>query len=130
LWSTFEQLGTYKAECRDATAWEFRLLCVVTATRTRKQTKRKDTYFIQVLYYKYGHNKCYFFSLFLISQAKKRCHLRVGIRCRESARMQDLAPFTRELLGALRGRRLCSPHSFAAYFLIFSTYFKFYFFVN
>ena len=34
--------------------------------------------------------------------------------------MQDLAPFTRELLGAIKG------DSFAAYFLIFSTYFKFY----
>ena len=25
-----------KAECRDASTWEFKLLCVVTATRTRK----------------------------------------------------------------------------------------------
>ena len=70
--------------------------------------KRKDVYFIQVLYYKYGHDKCYFISLFLISRAKKKCHLTVGIRCQESARMQDLVPFTRELLGAQTpGRKGC-----------------------
>ena len=55
----------------------------------------------------------------------------VEIRCQESATMQDFAPFTPELLGALSGpqtpgRKVRRPHAVASYFLYLACYFKYF----
>jgi hypothetical protein len=65
-----------------------------------------------------------FFSFFLISQAKKRCHLRVGIRCQECQNAGFGSIYSR---ASRSPAAKCSrPHFFTTYFLIFSTYFNFY----